>query len=122
MKEARASIEEALDWSERSEERWYLAELLRINGELFRLEGSASTAQTAEDQYLQALEWARRQQALSWELRAATSLAQLWHQQRRTAGADELLSSVYCRFSEGFETVDLKSARALIEDLRKTPA
>jgi predicted ATPase len=122
MKEARAAIEEALDWSERSEERWYLAELLRINGELFRLEGSASAAQTAEDQYLQALEWARRQQALSWELRAATSLAQLWHQQGRTAGADELLSSVYGRFSEGFETVDLKSARALIDDLRKTPA
>jgi predicted ATPase/DNA-binding winged helix-turn-helix (wHTH) protein len=122
MKEARAAIGEALDWSERSEERWYLAELLRINGELFLLEGSASAAQTAEDQYLQALEWARRQQALSWELRAATSLAQLWHQQGRTAGADELLSSVYARFSEGFETVDLKSACALIDDLRKAQA
>ena len=122
MKEARAAIEEALDWSERSEERWYLAELLRINGELFQLDGSASAAKTAEDQYLQALEWARRQQALSWELRAATSLARLWHQQGRTTGADELLSSVYGRFSEGFETVDLKSARALIDDLHKTPA
>ena len=75
MKQARAGIEEALDWSERSEERWYLAELLRINGELFRLEGSVAAVQTAEDHYLQALEWARRQQALSWELCAATSLA-----------------------------------------------
>jgi predicted ATPase len=122
MKEARTVIEEALDWSERSEERWYLAELLRINGELFRLEGSATAVESAEDQYLQALEWARRQQALSLELRAATSLAQLWHRQGRTAGADELLSSIYGRFSEGFETVDLKAARALIDDLRKTPA
>ena len=122
MKEARTAIEEALDWSERSEERWYLAELLRINGELFRLEGSAAAVESAEDQYLQALEWARRQQALSLELRAATSLAQLWHRQGRAAGAHELLSSVYGRFSEGFETVDLKAARALIDDLRKTPA
>ena len=112
--EAHMAIEEALEWSERSEERWFIAELLRIKGELSQLTGSVA----AEDHYLQALEWARRQKALSWELRAATSLAQLWHQQSRSEEAAELLSSVYSRFNEGFGTNDLKTARALIDKFR----
>jgi predicted ATPase len=113
--EAHTAVDEALERSERSEERWCTAELLRIKGELFRLEGSAAALRAAENHYRQALEWARRQEALSWELRAATSLAQLWHQHGRTEDADELLSSVYSRFTEGFETSDLKTARALID-------
>jgi predicted ATPase/DNA-binding winged helix-turn-helix (wHTH) protein len=122
MTQARAAIEEALEWSKRSEERWYMPELLRIKGELFRLEGSAVAVRAAEDHYREALDWASRQDALSWELRAATSLSQLWDQHGRTREADELLSSVYRRFNEGFETGDLKTARALIDRLHTTPA
>ena len=118
VSEARAAIEEALEWSERHEERWYTAELLRIKGELLGLQGTAPAVEAAEDEYLKALEWARRQGALSWELRAATSLAQLWHQHGRTREADELLSPLYGRFTEGFETNDLRTARALIDSLR----
>ena len=118
--EARAVIEEALDWSEQSEERWYFAELLRIKGELFQLEKSRTAEDAAEDHYLQALECARRQGTLSWELRAATSLAKLWHEHRRTEGAYKLLSSVYDRFTEGFETLDLRTARAQVDVLRRT--
>jgi len=120
--EARVAIEEALEWSERSGERWYKPELLRIKGGLVRLEGSAAAVSGAEDHYRQALDWARRQDALSWELRAATSLAQLWEQHSRTREADKLLSSVYGRFNEGFETSDLKTARELLDRFGTTSA
>ena len=66
---------------------------------------------------MRSLDWARRQGALSWELRAATSLARLWHEQGRTADARALLMPVYDRFTEGFDTADLKAARALSGDL-----
>ena len=119
--EAHRAVDEALDRSERGEERWCVAELLRVKGELFRLDGSAEAISAAEGHYQQSLEWARRQEALSWELRTATSLAQLWHRHGRTKEAGELLSSVYNRFNEGFETNDLRTARALIENFRTTP-
>jgi predicted ATPase len=122
MTEGRSAIEEALEWSERSEERWYMPELLRIKAELVGSEGSAAGARAAEDLYREALDWARRQNALSWELRAATSLAQLWAQHGRTGEADKLLSSVYGRFNEGFETSDLKTARALLDHFATTAA
>jgi predicted ATPase len=121
MAQARATIEEALEWSKRNEERWYMPELLRIKGELSRLEGPAVAVRTAEDHYREALDWARRQEALSWELRATTSLARLWKRHGRTDEADELLASVYDRFKEGFETSDLKTARALLDRLHTTP-
>ena len=115
--EGRAAIDAALEWTDRHEERWCSAELLRIRGELFRLDGSTAAA---EDHYRQALEWARRQNALSWELRVATSLARLWHQNGRTEEAETLLSSVYNRFNEGFETADLLTARALTDNFRNS--
>jgi predicted ATPase len=71
----------------------------------------------AEDHFGQALDWAGRQGALSWELRAATSLARLWHNQARSDEACELLAPVYGRFTEGFDTADLKAAKALLDDL-----
>ena len=95
-----------------------IAELLRIKGELLLLQGAPGAAATAEGHFRQALDWARRQGALSWELRAATSLARLWRDQGRTAEARELLQPVYDRFTEGFDTADLKAAKALIDDLR----
>ena len=72
----------------------------------------------AEDHFRQALDWARRQGALSWELRAATSLARLWWRQGRGKEGFELLAPVYDRFTEGFETADLRSAKALTVTLR----
>jgi predicted ATPase/DNA-binding winged helix-turn-helix (wHTH) protein len=111
--EAWAAIEDALALSERNGEGWCLPELLRAKGELFRQNDNAQ----AEDCFRQALDWARRQDALSWELRAAISLARLWRETGRTEEAFRLLSSVYDRFSEGFKTADLRSARALLGEL-----
>lgn len=62
------------------------------------------------------LDWARRQQALSWELRCATSLVQLWHHSARGNEARELLAQVYGRFTEGFATADLRAAETLIDE------
>ena len=103
-----AAIDEALAWTEQTESRWPIAELLRVKGELLLLQGAPGAVAAAEDHFRQALNWARRQGALSWELRATTSLARLWHYQTRTKDAEALLSSVYSRFTEGFDTVDLK--------------
>jgi predicted ATPase len=116
--EGLAVIEEALAWTERTEERWQTAELLRIKGELLRLQGAQGAAAAAEDHFRQALDWARRQGALSWELRAATSLARLLRDQSRAADAFALLQSIYDRFTEGFDTADLKTAKALLDTLQ----
>jgi predicted ATPase len=116
--EALAAIDEALALCERNEERWCVAELLRIKGELVLSEGEPDAAEAAEGHFRQALDWARRQGALSWELRAATSLARLWRDQNRTKAAREILAPVYDRFAEGFETTDLKAAKLLLDGLR----
>jgi predicted ATPase/DNA-binding winged helix-turn-helix (wHTH) protein len=112
-----AAIEEAIVRSERSEERWATAELLRVKGELLLMEDAANAAAAAEDHFRQALDWARRQGALAWELRAATSLARLLSDQGRSADAAALLLPVYDRFTEGFATADLKAAKALLDAL-----
>jgi predicted ATPase len=112
-----AAIEEAIVRSERSEERWAIAEMLRIKGELLLLQGAAGDLASAEDHFRQALDWARRQGALSWELRAATSLARLLSDLGRSADATALLQPVYDQFTEGFATADLKAAKALLDDL-----
>jgi predicted ATPase/DNA-binding winged helix-turn-helix (wHTH) protein len=112
-----AAIEEAIVRSERGEERWLIAELLRIKGELFLLQGAPGAAAAAEGLFRQALGRAHRQGALSWELRCTTSLARLWRDQARRDEVPGLLVSVYNRFTEGFGTADLKEAKALLEDL-----
>src|SRR5205085_6670404 len=89
------AIEEAIVRSERTEEGWVIAELLRIKGELLLLHGGSGAAAAAEDHYQQALGWACRQGALSWELRAATSLARLLRDQNRSAEAIALLAPIY---------------------------
>ena len=108
-----ATVEETLARCEARDERWYVAELLRIKGELAILEGAADAV--AERYFLRALDCARPQGALSWELRTATSLARLWKDRDRVAEGLELLSSVYGRFTEGFETADLRRANSLLE-------
>jgi predicted ATPase/DNA-binding winged helix-turn-helix (wHTH) protein len=108
-------IEEAIDYSERTEERWLIAELLRVKGELLLLQGSKVDA---ENHFRQALDWARRQGALSWELRAAMSLCRLLRDQSRPGDALACLHPVYDRFTEGFDTADLKAAKLLLGDLR----
>jgi predicted ATPase/DNA-binding winged helix-turn-helix (wHTH) protein len=115
--EGLATIEEAIVSAERSEERWATAELLRIKGELFLLQSAPGAAAAADVTFREALDWARRLDALSWELRCATSLARLWRDQTRSNEARELLAPVYDRFTEGFDTADLKAAKALLEDL-----
>jgi predicted ATPase/DNA-binding winged helix-turn-helix (wHTH) protein len=113
-----AAIDEALARSERDDERWYTPELLRVKGELVLREDAPDATKVAEDNFRQALHWARRQGTLSWELRAAMSLARLWRDQNRTKAAREILAPVYDRFTEGFETTDLKEAEWLLDDLR----
>jgi predicted ATPase len=115
--EGLAAVEEALERSGGSEERWCVAELLRVKGQLVLLGNAPNATAVAEDHFRQALDWARRQGALSWELRAATSLARMWRNQGRSKEARELLAPVYDRFTEGFETADLKASRALLDEL-----
>ena len=117
-----AVAEEAIARSERDEGRWAIAELLRVKGELLLLRGTQEAEAAAEDHFRQALDWARGQDALSWELRAATSLAPLLHDQGRSADAIALLQPVYDRFTEGFDTADLKAAKALLEVLAEASA
>jgi predicted ATPase len=96
------------------EERWYHAETLRIKGWLLALKGDPAAA---EGCYIASLDWARTQQAKSWELRTAMSYARLLRDQGRVAEAYELLAPVYGWFTEGFGTKDLKDAKALLDEL-----
>ena len=109
-------IEESLTQIARPgwEERWHLAEILRLKGWMLALQGDLDGA---EQNYLASLDWARQQQAKSWELRTATSLARLWQQQGKQKEAHKLLSDVYGWFTEGFDTKDLQEAKALLEEL-----
>lgn len=107
-------------------EEFYIAEIARLEGELrLQVESQAphigpdtSSSAAAERCFEQALTLARRRQARWWELRAATSLARLWRRQGRHAEAYDLLAPIYNWFTEGFDTVDLQDARALLETLR----
>ena len=114
----RVAVDEALALSESNEEGWCVPELLRIKGELVRLGNAPDAAAAAEDHFRQAIDWARRQGALSWELRAASSLAQMWRGQGRTKEAADLLAPVYNRFTEGLETTDLNKAKTLLASLQ----
>ena len=114
--QALVPVDEALAQCERSDERWSMAELPRIRRDLLLLDGAPKSSAAAEDHYQQGLDCARRQGALSWELRCATALARLWHDQARSKEAHDLLAPVYDRFTEGFATSDLRAAKLLIEE------
>jgi len=112
LDEALATADEALARTERSNALWWMPEAIRIKAEVL-LSCKGDTNQ-AEALFRQCLGLARRQGALSWELRAM-SLARLWRDQGRSAEARALLRPVYDRFTEGFETADLQSAKAFLE-------
>jgi len=116
--EGRAVVDEALARAEAKDERWCIAELLRVKAELVLLENVPGGAVAAEKHLRQALALAKQQGALSWELRAATTLARMWRDRGRSKEAHEVLAGVYNRFTEGFETADLKTARKLLAALR----
>ena len=111
------TVDEALSRCKARDERWYLPELLRNKGELILLENTADAPAVAEGHFRDALDWAHTQGALSWELRAATSLARLLRGRCGSIEARELLGPVYGRFTEGFATADLQQAKNLLEQL-----
>ncbi len=114
-------VDEAIGQVERPgwEERHYYAEILRIKGWLHARSGDLEAAERA---YLASLDWARTQQAKSWELRTATSYARLMRDQGRAHEAHDLLAPVFAWFTEGFATKDLKDAKALLEELETSGA
>ena len=115
--EGLASVDEAIARSEETKEYRLTPELLRIKGELLLLQGGSDASSEAEDLFRQALDGARHQQTLSWELRAAISLGRLLRDQRRSGEGFAVLQPIYDRFVEGFDTADLKTARSLLDVL-----
>jgi predicted ATPase len=120
-------LAEALALVEKTEERFWEAEIYRLKGELLLAHEGRQPSRAAgkgvqdtespEGCFLQAIEIARRQAGKSLELRATLSLARLWHQQGKTGEARHMLASVYGWFTEGFDTVDLQQAEALLQEL-----
>ena len=112
--EAVTLLGDALQTVERTGHRWLAAELNRLKGELLRRQGHPDAA---EKLYRKALSIARKQEAKLWELRAAMSFARLRREQGCHSEARELLEPVYGWFTEGFGTLDLKQAKALLDEL-----
>jgi predicted ATPase len=107
-------LEEAARQVEATSERWAEANMHRARGELLTAVGKLAAA---ESSFHQAITVARRQSARLWELRAAMALARLWREQGKRDDARELLASVYGWFTEGFDTLDLKEAKAMLDEL-----
>jgi predicted ATPase len=115
--EALALLAEALIVANRYEDIYWEPEVYRLTGELLLLAQERQSEEEAQTDFQQALDRACRQQAKSWELRAAMSLSRLWQQQGKRAEAHELLAPVYGWFTEGFDTADLQEAKAVLEAL-----
>ena len=116
LDEALATADEALKRTEYSNALWWMPEAMRIKGEA--LLSRETDAYQAEHHFRRSLDQAHRQGVLSCELRAAISLARMLRDRNRSADALAILNPVYDRFTEGFETADLKAAKALLEALR----
>ena len=114
--DARRSINEASTAMEASKEKWFEAEANRLAGEVALIPPEHDAAK-AQAYFERALAVARQQHAKSWELRASMSLARLWRSQGKVQQAHELLAPVFGWFTEGFDTLDLKEAKALLEEL-----
>jgi class 3 adenylate cyclase/tetratricopeptide (TPR) repeat protein len=111
------AINKSLELIDESEERWYEPEAHRIRGIALTMADGSAQDKEAEASMLKAIEVAKSQSAKSLELRAATSLARLWQSQGKTTEAHELLAPVYGWFTEGFDTLDLIDAKALLDEL-----
>jgi predicted ATPase len=109
-------LAEALTLVDTTGERWYAAELHRLQGALW-LSRSADKSAEAEACFQHAMTIAQSQGAKAWELRTATSLARLWQQQGKRQQARDLLAPVYHWFTEGFDTADVQEAKALLDEL-----
>jgi non-specific serine/threonine protein kinase len=116
IEEGLVEMDAALHYANESESLWCVPDLLRIKGNILAKHDQPDLA-AVDDQFTQALDLARRQGALSWELRAATSLARLLADQGRSTDATAVLQPVYDRFTEGLATADLRAARELLDDL-----
>jgi predicted ATPase len=116
--EAMAVVDEAIAHGERNGESFHTPEILRIKGELLA-SAPGATVSEAEDWLSRSFQLARRQSALAWELRTAMSLAPLRRKQGRHDEAHGTLAAVYDRFTEGFETSDLRAARRLLDELEQ---
>ncbi|MCZ6874101.1 MAG: hypothetical protein O7G88_11340, partial [bacterium] len=114
--EGLTALAEALAVMDTAQMHFYAAELSRLKGALL-LRQAVSDVSQAEACFRQALDIARSQQAKSWDLRAATSLARLWQQQDKRQDAYDLLAPVYGWFTEGFDTADLQEAKTLLDEL-----
>jgi predicted ATPase/DNA-binding winged helix-turn-helix (wHTH) protein len=113
--EAIAAVDRALTRVERGGDLWYLAELLRLKGELLLQEAGDQSSSAAEKCFIRALDVARQQGALFWELRSALGLARLRVRQGRRDDVRPILAPVYDKFTEGFDTADMLAARAMLE-------
>jgi predicted ATPase len=109
-------IDEAMAAMEATGERWHEADIHRTAGEL-SLKSPEPDAPKAEAHFERSLSVAHEQQAKSWELRAATSMARLWRDRGKSAEAYDLLAPIHAWFTEGFHTRDLKEAKVLLDEL-----
>jgi predicted ATPase/DNA-binding SARP family transcriptional activator len=114
LQDGLTTLTEALDFVEETDERQWEAELHRIRGELMLMQGDEAEAEIS---LIKAIEVAHHQSAKSWELRASIDLARLWQEQGRTEEARKMLAGIYGWFTEGFDTPDLKGAKALLDEL-----
>ena len=114
VEDALTHLDQALQTVERTGERWFEAELNRHKGRLLLRQGHT---EAGEELYRKALSIAREQEARMWELRTSVSLARLRRDQGRRAEARDFLAPAYGWFTEGFDTPDLKEAKALLDEL-----
>ena len=115
LDDARASLDDAFGFVDKTDERYWESELFRLKGELLFMDGEISGAEACLNK---AIEIARQQRAKSLELRAVMSLSRMWKEkQSKRAKAHQMLSEIYNWFTEGFDTPDLMEAKALLSDL-----
>ena len=112
-----AAADQALERCKARQEQWYVPELLRIKGELMLRDTDHQSALAAQRYFCEALELAKQQGALFWELRNAVSLARLRIRQQRKVDAKQVLAPVYGAFTEGREIADMREARTLLDRL-----
>jgi predicted ATPase len=118
LDEAAARIGEAITAVKSTKENWYEAEINRVAGEIALLGANPDVA-SAETCFVRALEIARKQKAKSWELRAATSMARLLRTQGKNRPARDVLAPVYGWYTQGFDTLDLRQAKTLLDELEE---